>query len=74
MATEELIVKDEWTPLDLLLFRRFRQEVPGLLEDTLNRNRGLAALGLFLPVGTKVVVRLPEPQETEVQTVIKLWD
>ena len=60
--TETLIVTAEQTSLDLLLWRRFRREVPGLVEDTLRRNPGLAAIGVFLPVGMAVTVQTPAPE------------
>lgn len=64
MAIETLRVDRAPCPLDLLLFLRFRREVPGLLEDTLGRNPGLAALGPMLPYGTAVVVAIPDPPAT----------
>lgn len=67
MATETLRVERAPCPLDLLLFLRFRREVPGLLEATLDRNPGLAALGPILPTGTAVVVEIPDaPARTTV--------
>ena len=76
MAMETLTVTSERTPLDLLLWRRFKREVPGLVEDTLDRNPGLAALGLFLPYGTKVLVETPppEPRGRAAVPVIALYD
>lgn len=62
MAIETIIVPAERIPLDLLLWRRFKREVPGLVEDTLRRNPGLAAYGVFLPYNTKVLVKTPDPE------------
>ena len=59
---ETLTVTAEQTPLDLLLWWRFRREVPGLVEDTLRRNPGLAATGVFLPVGMTITVQTPAPE------------
>ena len=59
---ETLIVTTEQTTLDLLLWRRFRREVPGLVEDTLRRNPCLAATGVLLPVGMPVTVQTPAPE------------
>lgn len=61
MATETLTFPNDETPLDKLLWRRFKREVPGLVEEVLASNPGLAALGAFPPRGTKVVVTLPAP-------------
>lgn len=74
VATETLIVESEGQPLDLILFRRFGLEYPGLVEATLDANRGLADGGLFLPVGTRIVVPLPAPPERqEPRRVVRLW-
>lgn len=61
MSTETLTVPNDHTPLDKLLFTRFGREVPGLVEQTLAQNPGLAALGVFPPRGTKVIVTVPAP-------------
>lgn len=74
MATETLTVTRGHCPLDLLLFLRFKREVPGLVERTLDRNPGLAALGIFLPIGTRVVVEIPAPPaRTSNRPLITLW-
>jgi phage tail protein X len=73
---ETLTVIAEQTTLDLLLWRRYRREVPGLIEDTLRRNPGLAKIGLFLPVGMTIDVQTPAPEprgRTAVQ-VVSLYD
>lgn len=75
MAREILIVTDEWTPLDLLLFRRFREEVPGRVEAALDGNPGISAAGVILPLGTEVVVDLPVPVKGPTPArSIRLWD
>jgi|TARA_A100001391_G_scaffold44812_4_gene26288 phage tail protein X len=55
---EKVTVSREHTTLDLLLFRRFGAAGQFLLESVLDANRGLAAKGPVLPVGT--IVTLPE--------------
>ena len=76
MTTETLMFPNDRTPLDLLLWRRFKREVPGLIEQTLglSANVGLAALGVFPPPGTKVVVVIPAPAATSNRPVISLYD
>ena len=74
MATETLTIPNDQTPVDLLLWRRFRREVPGLVEQTLAQNIGLADLGPFPPPGTKVIVTVPAPQTTPAKRVISLFD
>ena len=76
MTIEAIKVNAEYTPLDLMLWRRFRREVPGLVEDTFNRNPGLADAGVFLPVGRVVLVQVPAPdaQGTRAAPVVTLYD
>jgi phage tail protein X len=76
VTTEILIVaNDAPTPLDLLLFRRFRQDLPGLVERTLLLNPGLADLGPLLPRGARVLVEPPAPVSAKpVRTSIRLYD
>lgn len=73
---EKLTVVAEYTTLDLLLWRRFRREVPGLVEDTLRRNPGLAKIGALLPVGMTIDVQTPapEPRGRTVVQVVSLYD
>ena len=75
MAREIPIVTDEWTTLELLLFRRFREEVPGRVEATLDGNPGISAAGVILPLGTEVVVDMPVPVKGPTPArAIRLWD
>lgn len=61
MTAEVLTVKDRPMPLDLLLFKRFKCEIPGFVEAAYAANPGLADLGPILPIGTEVTVALPTP-------------
>ena len=76
MATLEILTTaDDRMQVDLLLFNRLRREIPGLVEDTLDRNQGIAALGPFLPRGTRVIVAIPSAVETSNPTpLISLYD
>jgi phage tail protein X len=76
MAIDIVKVTAERTPLDLLLWRHYRRDVPGLVEDTLARNPGLAENGVFLPIGTLVAVQTPAPDRTGRQAapVMSLYD
>jgi phage tail protein X len=76
MTIVTLTVAVERTTLDLLLWRKFRREVPGLVEDTLRNNPGLARLGAILPVGSKVQVAAPDPEPNgrREKPVVTLYD
>lgn len=76
MATEIIKVISEYTTLDLLLWRRFKRDVPGLVEKTLAANPGLARLGPFLPVGTSLTVEAPPPITAPAKSVpvIQLYE
>ncbi|MBB4041999.1 phage tail protein X [Microvirga flocculans] len=75
MSTETLPpVESAFTTLDLLLYRRFGREVPGLVEKTLDRNPGLADHGPYLPIGTQVTVEIPEPATVRPVRLLRLTD
>ncbi|WP_051949256.1 tail protein X [Methylosinus sp. PW1] len=76
MTIDVLIVETERTTLDLLLWRYYRREVAGLVEDTLVRNPGLSALGAILPVGTAVSVLRPAAASAAATAaeVVSLYD
>lgn len=72
---ETLRVASDFTTLSLLIWRRFGRPMPGLVEDTLTRNQGLADVGSFLPVGTEIAVKIETtPQNADQQLdTIRLW-
>jgi phage tail protein X len=76
MAFELIPVTQEHVPLDLILWRRFKREVPGLVEKTLELNQNLADGPVYLPVGTLVKVELPAPapRGRSAVRVIALYD
>ena len=77
MTTEILVIPNDFNPVDLLLFRRFKREIPGMFERTLELNPGLASLGPFPPRGTEVLVEVPEPAprgRREPRKLIRLYD
>lgn len=75
MTIETLEVTRAFQPLDLLLFQRFKREVPGLLEQSLAGNPGLSTLGVFLPIGTRVRVEVPAPASRPgTRPLITLWE
>lgn len=74
-ATETVVVKDDAMTLDLLVWRRFKHQKPGLVERTLSLNPGLADMGVHIPVGTKVILPVEAPGTAPAQRpVVRLWD
>jgi phage tail protein X len=73
MATTEILtVTTQFTPLDLLLWRRFRSEATGRVERTIALNPGVCE-SVFLPIGSQVTVEIPDPTAAPVLPVVPLW-
>lgn len=72
---ERIRVTADFTTLPGLLWRRFKRPVPGLIEDTLERNPGLERLANFLPVGTEisVLIETDATDQEQTQEAIRLW-
>lgn len=75
MTTETIMIETDQLTVDHLVWRRFRRKVPGLVEQVLALNPGLAQLGPYLPRGARVVVPILQPAEPSADLeVITLWD
>ncbi|WPZ28987.1 tail protein X [Sulfitobacter sp. OXR-159] len=61
----------EGDTVDLIVWKHYGRQSDGLVEAVLAANRGLAALGPILPLGTKVV--LPPAEEPRAQEAVRLW-
>ena len=73
--TERIVVNADGITLPLLIWRRFRRPMPGLVEKALDINPGLAAQGPFIVPGTAVLLPIPDIPEasSEPQGRIRLW-
>lgn len=70
---EAITIQGEAITASLLVWRRFKRPMPGLVERVYALNPRLALVGPVLPVGT--VLRLPVPvtrTEPDV-TPVRLW-
>ena len=70
---ETVTIEGEAITASLLIWRRFKRPMPGLVERLYELNPRLTLVGPFLPLGT--VVRLPIPAaklEPEI-TPVRLW-
>lgn len=70
---EAITVQSENVTLSLLIWRRFKRSMPGLVERTLDYNPGLSDVGAFLPVGMTVQVPIPAQREPIDITPVRLW-
>jgi phage tail protein X len=74
MATETIRISGEGLTISVLVWRRYRRLRPGLVERILTLNPGVASQGMFLPVGTSLVLPVETRKVTTDQTAIALWD
>lgn len=68
------VIQSEGLTLSLLVWRLFRRKPDGYVERVLTLNPGLADVGAFLPVGTRIIFPLDVETETQARTVVRLWD
>jgi phage tail protein X len=73
MIVEPVTVEGEFITVSLIVWRRFRRPMPGLVEEIHDINPGLADLGAFLPVGTNFNMPVLTPREPAMLEPIKLW-
>lgn len=77
MRTDTITVAGEAITLPLLVWRRFRRPMLGMVERILAmpENYGLADLPPVLPVGTRVVIPIDEEtSKVKAREVVQLWD
>lgn len=70
---ETVIIQGEAITASLLVWRRFRKPMPGLVERVLDINPGLADAGVFLPLGAAVKIPIPVARPAPEVTPIRLW-
>ena len=70
---ERVTVEGDGITVSLLVWRRFRRPMPGLLEQILDRNPGLPSAGVELPIGTVLDIPVPTPREPQLLEPIRLW-
>lgn len=73
MMAETVTIRGEGITLDLLLWRRYGVRGQGLVEEALDINPGLAALGPILPLETVVILPELPPETTPTVTVVSLF-
>ena len=73
MIIEPITVEGEFITVSLIVWRRFRRPMPGLVEQVHDMNPGLADLGAYLPVGTTFNLPIPTPRGPTLLDPIRLW-
>lgn len=71
--TQTVTVEGDALTLSLIVWRRFKRPMPGLVEAILDTNPGLADLGPILPLGTVFEMLVPIAQDHQVLDPIRLW-
>ena len=72
-SVEPVTVEGDGLTVSLIVWRRFKAPMPGLVEQVYGINPGLAALGPVLPVGTAFLLPIPTPRSQTVLDPIRLW-
>ena len=70
---ETVTVEGDGLTVSVIVWRRFKRPMPGLVEAIYDLNPGLADLGQTLPVGTRFEMPIPIPREQQVLDPIRLW-
>ena len=70
---ETVTVEGDGLTVSVIVWRRFKRPVLGLVESIYDLNPGLADLGQTLPVGTSFDMPIPIPREQQVLDPIRLW-
>jgi len=70
---ERVTVQGDFITVSLIVWRRFRQPMPGLVERIYDMNQNLAEAGSYLPVGTVFDMPIPAPRPVTVLDPITLW-
>ncbi len=73
MIVEPVTVEGDFITVSLIVWRRFKRPMPGLVEQIYDLNPGLAELGDFLPLGTTFNMPVPVPRAPAILDPIKLW-
>lgn len=70
---EPVVVEGEGLTVSLIVWRRFRRPMPGLVERIHEQNPGLADLGPVLPVGARFRMPIPPARDEPRLDPIRLW-
>ncbi|MDP1642708.1 MAG: tail protein X [Phenylobacterium sp.] len=75
MTTESITIETDQLTVDHLVWRRYRRKIPGLVEEVLALNPGLAGQGPYLRRGATVLLPVLQPADpTADADLLSLWD
>jgi phage tail protein X len=57
-----------------LIWNRFKQPMPGLLGKIYDLNPGLSSRGTRIPIGTTVLIPIPELSDDTIVERVTLWN
>ncbi len=73
MIAETVTVEGLFITVSLIVWRRFRRPMPGLVEEIYALNPGLGDPGPYLAEGTVFSMPVPTPREPAILDPVKLW-
>jgi phage tail protein X len=73
MMAETVTVEGLFITVSLIVWRRFRRPMPGLVEEIYAINPGLASQGPYLTEGTVFSMPVPTPRAPAILDPVKLW-
>ncbi len=74
MTLERHTVSAENLTVSLIVWRRFRRHMPGLVERVLDSNPGLSAHGPYLALGTTLILPIDPPPAIVTTPIVNIWD
>ena len=72
MLYEQITVSGDQITVSLIIWRRFKKPMPGLLEQVYDLNQNLADLGDFLPLNSQFILPVPS-EKAAVLNPVTLW-
>lgn len=73
-SIEKIRVTGAGLTLSRLIWNRFQAPAAGILGQVYDLNPGLAAKGTHIPIGTVVMVPIPDPIDDPVIERVTLWN
>jgi len=70
---QKITVESEGLTVSLIVWRKFKKPMIGLVEEVYELNQNLAELGPHLPVGTTFLLPIPAPEPAKIINSVRLW-